>query len=436
MKIPPNARVISTGYTARKQFAPFHARKQRWSCLVTHPRAGKTVAAINDLVDGALRCTKPAPRFAYVAPFYSQAKDIAWGYLKQSTAPIPGAVANESELRVDIGDRRVRLYGADNYDRLRGIYLDGVVLDEYGDMDPRAWPEVIRPRLADRLGWAAFLGTAHGYNHFAELAEQAEANPDWFFLRLRASESGLLPAAELEDARQAMSEDQYLAEFECSFQAAIVGSIWGRELSQAEADGRICAVPHDPAIGVQTWWDLGVRNATSIWFTQDVGREVHVIDHCSVVGGGLPECAGELDKRRYRYIAHHAPHDARVRELGTGKSRIETAAALGIEFQIVPDIGIEDGIQAARLFFPKCWFDREKTAQGRDALASYHRAYDAKRKIFSALPVHDWASDDADAFRYLAVGHRFSTRRTTPDRPRRQLMEIGSSAPSNAWLGL
>lgn len=426
------ARKISTGYVAREQFRSFHARKQRWSCIVSHPRCGKTVASINDLIDAAARCDKPNPRFAYVAPYYSQAKDIAWSYLKQYTAVIPGATHNESELRVDIGDRRIRLYGADNYERLRGIYLDGVVLDEYGDMDPRAWPEVIRPRLADRGGWAAFIGTAHGYNHFAELWEQASDSPEWFSLMLRASETGILPKSELDDARHAMSEEQYLAEFECSFQAAIVGSIWGRELADAEADGRVCAVPHDPGNGVSTWWDLGVRNAMAIWFTQDAGREVNVIDHCEIVGGGLPEAAIELQRKPYRYVGHHAPHDAKVRELGTGKSRIETAAALGIKFDLVPDIGLEDGIQAARLFFSRCRFDRAKTARGRDALASYHRAYDARRKIYSAIPVHDWASDSADAWRYLAVGHRFAVSPRHVAQPRRY-MEAGSLGAS--WLG-
>ncbi len=399
---------VDTLYRPRPLFVPFHKRKQRWSCIVSHPRAGKTVAAINDLVDAALRCPLKAPRFAYVAPFYSQAKDVAWSFLKEYALAIPGTTKDESELRVDMpGDRRVRLYGADNYDRLRGIYLDGVVIDEYAEIDPRAWPEVIRPRLADRRGWGAFLGTAHGYDHFAELCEHAQDNPDWFFGRYRASETGILAADELADAAKAMSDDQYRAEFECDFNAAIVGSIWGRELAQAETEGRICSVPHDQSLGVETWWDLGVRNATAIWFTQNAGREVRVIDHCEVIDGGLPECASELDKRPYRYTAHHAPHDARVRELGTGRSRIETAASLGIKFELVPDIGVEDGIQAARLFFGRCWFDRVKTERGRVALAAYHRSYDARRKIYSAQPIHDWASDSADAWRYLAVGHKF-----------------------------
>ena len=157
----PRKRVsVALGYKPRPQFVPFHQREQRWACAVTHVRAGKTVSCIMDLVDASIRCKLPEPRFAYVAPYFAQAKDVAWTYLKRFTAPIPGAVPHEAELRVDLPNGgRVRLYGADNYNRMRGIYLDGVVLDEPADFHPAAWPEVIRPRLSDRNGWAAFIGT-------------------------------------------------------------------------------------------------------------------------------------------------------------------------------------------------------------------------------------------------------------------------------------
>ena len=434
MKIPPNARIVSTGYAPRKQFVPWHARRQRWSAIVSHPRCGKTVAAVNDLIDACLRCDKPSPRVAYVAPFFAQAKDVAWTYLKHFTAPIPGVRANESELYVNLpGDRRVRLYGADNYDRLRGIYLDAVVLDEYADMDPRAWPEVIRPRLADRLGWAAFIGTAHGRNHFAELFEEHTDDPAWFTLKLPASQTGILPPEELDDARLAMTEDQYLAEFECSFNAAIVGALYARELAACEAQGRICAVPYMPELSVDTWWDLGVRNATTVWFTQNVGREVHVIDYAEFVGDGLPEIVKSLRDRPYVYGNHNAPHDIRVQELGSGRTRIEIAAGLGVRFGIVPDVSVEDGIAAARVFLARCWFDRAKTARGREALLNYRRQFDAKRKVFSAQPLHDWASDAADAFRYLAVGHKSSPAHRPAPPPR----VIGvRTRQSTEWMGV
>lgn len=426
-------RTVETGYQARSLFAPLHARTQRWAVGVAHRRAGKTVACINDLIDGGLRCKLPEPRFAYVAPFFAQAKDVAWSYLKHYTAPIPAVSVNESELRVDLPNKgRVRLYGADNFERLRGIYLDGVVLDEYGDMDPRAWSEVIRPALADRSGWAIFIGTPRGLNHFAETWERAQSDPDWFPLRLRASETGLIPQVELDAARKVMSEDQYLAEFECSFQASVVGAYFGREMAEAEQAGRITRVPHQAEIGVDTWWDLGIDDAMAIWFTQTVGREIHVIDYYEGSGEGLPHYAGVLQERGYVYASHHAPHDIKVRELGSGKSRLETAAALGIRFDVVPDIGLADGIEAARSFIARCWFDRDKTQQGRLALTSYRKVWDEKRRVFQTRPLHDWASNGADAFRYLAVGHKFAKPQLAK-RPEQRIIYT-SPNPSNRWM--
>lgn len=420
---------INTGYICRPQFAPLHMRKQRWAVAVAHVRAGKTVACVNDLVDAALRCTLPNPRFAYMAPYFSQAKDVAWAYLKQYTSAIPGVQANESELRVDLpGGKRVRLYGADNYQRISGIYLDGVVLDEYGDMDPRAWKEVIRARLSDRNGWATFIGTPKGMNHFGELWESAQSDPDWFTLQLRASNTGILSASELADARKAMSDEDYQAQYECSFEASVVGAYYGKEM-QAAAQ-RITRVVYQPEMGVDTWWDLGVDDATSIWFTQTVGREIHVIDYYEASGEGFPHYAKVLQDRGYIYGTHNAPHDIQVRELGSGRSRLESAASLGIVFRIVPNIALIDGINAARSFLARCWFDRDKTVQGRLALTSYRKTWDEKRKVFASHPLHDWASNGADAFRYLAVGHKTTAPRINTGVPRRAHEPSG-----NAWMG-
>jgi hypothetical protein len=423
-------------YRPRPIFQPLHNRRQRWGVCVAHVRAGKTVACINDLIRAAIQCKHREPRFAYVAPYYSQAKDVAWSYLKYYTAPIPGRVVNESELRVDLPNGgRVRLYGSDNYERLSGIYLDGVILDEYGDMDPRAWKEVIRARLSDRTGWAMFIGTPKGMNHFGELWAEAQGDPEWFTLKLPASSTGLLPVAELDSARKAMSEEDYAAQYECSFEASVVGAYWGREMQQAETDGRISTVPYQPEIGVETWWDLGVADATAIWFTQTVGREVHVIDYYEATGEGLPHYARVLQAKPYVYAAHHAPHDIRVRELGSGRSRLETALSLGIRFEMVPDIGVQDGIDAARSFLARCWFDREATHQGRMALVSYRKLWDEKRKVFSNSPRHDWASHAADAWRYLAVGHKITVQRRASDEatPRRALT-MGSDQRLG-WMG-
>jgi phage terminase large subunit len=394
-------------YAPRPQFLPLHNRTTRWFIAVAHRRAGKTVADINELVIGSTRCRLPNPRFAYVAPQLNQAKDIAWTYLKDFTAFVPGRKVNESELWVELpGGARVRIYGADNPDRLRGLYLDGVVLDEFGDMDPTIWSQVIRPALSDRRGWACFIGTPKGKNAFHRLWVDSEADPDWTRLMLKASATGLLDAKELADARKAMSDDEYAQEYECSFEAAVRGAYFGRELNRAEEEGRIASVPHDPRLQVHTAWDLGIADSTVIWFLQTSGRETRVIDVLKGEGVGLDWYAKRLQERDWLWGHHYLPHDAAVRELGTGKSRLEVLAGLGIGGTLCPNMPVEDGVQAVRMLLPTCWFDKQKCKAGLEALRMYRREYDEKRQEFRTRPLHDWTSHYADAFRYFAVGHR------------------------------
>jgi phage terminase large subunit len=400
-----NALRVVIPYSPREAFSSFHERKQRWSATVAHRRAGKTVARINELIRGALTCPKSEPRFAYIAPFYAQAKDVAWSYLKQFGLVVPGASAHESELRVDFPNGgRVRLYGADNIDRIRGIYLDGVCLDEYGDMDPRVFPEVIRPTLSDRRGWADFIGTSKGRNHFCDLVEKAKADADWYCAILKASETGILPAEELADARRSMTEDQYNQEYECDFSAAIVGAYYGKEMNWLESEKRMGRVPYDPVVPVHTAWDLGIGDSTAIWFVQVVGKEVHVIDYYETSGEGLPHYVSLLRSKPYGYGEHFLPHDAEAKEMGTGKTRRETLSSLGVQGKVLAAQAVDDGINAVRLLLPKCWFDAEKCTRGIEALRQYRREYDDKLKAFKARPLHDWASHGADAFRYLAMG--------------------------------
>lgn len=400
-------------YSPRPQFLPFHNRTQRFSAIVAHRRAGKTVACVNDLIKAAILCPLENPRFAYIAPYFTQAKDIAWNYVKHYTQSIPGVETNESELRVDLPNGgRVRLYGAENYDRLRGIYLDGVVLDEPADIDPRAWPEVIRPALSDRKGWACFIGTPKGRNAFYEiwaggsdgLWKGAINDPEWFALMLKASETGILDATELADARKIMSADQYEQEYECSFQAAIQGAYYGREMTQAEAGKRICRVPWEPNLKTHTAWDLGVGDSTAIWFVQQLGQEIRVIDYYESSGVGLDHYAKVLGNKPYVYGEHILPHDVSVKEMSTGRSREETLRSLGIRPKIIPAQNVDDGINAARLLIPRCWFDADNCKRGIEALRQYRRHYDEKLKNYRSSPLHDWTSHAADAFRYLALG--------------------------------
>lgn len=398
---------IEIDYEPREQFRPFHERKQRFACIVAHRRAGKTVACVHDLQRGALRCELPRPRFAYLAPFLGQAKQVAWDYMRVAMAPLRQieASVHEGELRVDYPNGgQVRLFGADNADALRGIYLDGVVLDEYADMDPRVWSEVIRPALADRQGWAVFIGTPKGRGAFYQQWQRALADPSWFTMMLKASETGLIPEAELALARRDLSEEQYAQEFECSFEAAIVGAYYGKLMSQAEADGRIAGVPYDPAALVWTAWDLGIRDATAIWFAQMVGREIRIIDYYEASGVDLGHYVRELMGKPYVYAGHIVPHDARAKELGTGKSRVETLEQLGLKnITVAPGLRVEDGINAVRTFIPRCWFEAAKCARGVDALKLYRAEHDEKLQALKPRPVHDWTSHPADAFRYLAM---------------------------------
>lgn len=406
---------------------PFHLRRQRWAALVCHRRAGKTVASVNELLTRALASSKPDPRFAYLAPYYGQAKSIAWDYLKGYGDQVIRKVS-ESELSVEVlNGARIRLYGADNPDSLRGIYLDGCILDEYADMRPSIWGSVIRPALADRRGWACFIGTPKGHNAFYEIHEQAKASIEWYSLVLKASETGIIPASELEDARKTMTADQVAQKFECSFEAAIQGAIYAKELAAAREAQRIGRVPYDPVLPVHTAWDLGVGDATAIWFIQLLGQEARLIDYYEASGEGLPHYARILQERCYVYGRHIAPHDIAVRELGSGRSRIEVAQSLGIKFETAPNVPLEDGIHASRLWMARCWFDETKCKAGLEALQHYRWDYNEKMGEFKPRPIHNFASHAADAFRYAPLALK-----DKPQKVKREARE--NYAGPGAWM--
>ena len=397
-------------YLPRQQFRAYHDRQARFSKIVAHRRFGKTVGCINDMIRKALenRRTTPPPRYAYVAPTYQQAKDVAWGYLKHYTADIPGMAYSESELWCELPNgARIRLYGADNYDRMRGLYLDGVTIDEPAQIDPRAWPTVIRPALSDYQGWATFIGTPAGRDWFYSVgrADDGEPDPDWLHFTLKASATGILPEEELESARRMLTPEQYAQEYECSFDAAVIGAYYGREMMLAEEEGRITGVPYEPTAQVWTAWDLGVGDSTAIWWCQLVGREIHILDYYEASGVGIDHYVREVQRRSYSYAGHIVPHDAQARELGTGKTRIEMMQSLGMkDIRVCPMHSIEDGINGTRSILAKCWWDRNKAHKGIECLKMYRAEWDEKRGGLKPKPVHDWASHGADAFRYLAMG--------------------------------
>jgi hypothetical protein len=380
---------------------------------VAHRRAGKTVACINDLIKRAFTDNKQIGRYAYIAPYHSQAKSIAWDYLLRYTADVR-TQANASELWVELlNGARIRLFGADNPDALRGLYLDGVILDEYADMRPRVWGEIIRPLLADREGWAVFIGTPKGHNAFYEIFKTSQVSSSWYSASIKASESGLLPKSELEDAARGMSEDQYEQEFECSFEAAILGAYYGKELKFAEH--RITDVPYDPESPVYTAWDLGYHDDTAIWFYQVITGEIHLIDYFSGSGLSVSDYAKAVLDKPYKYEKHWLPHDARAKTLASnGKSIIEQLSEhLGMnKLDIVPSLSVQDGIQAARAAFYRMWFDREKTGEAVELLKQYQREWDDDKKAFRDKPRHDFTSHCADAFRMMAVAWQEKTQKT------------------------
>lgn len=401
-------------YRPRPQSVAYHDRTERWACTVAHRRFGKTVREINELVKKAVTCDKVAPRFAYLAPYYGQAKAIAWDYLKHYSRPLLAKAPMESELSVDlVNGARIRLFGADNPDALRGLYLDGVVLDEYGDMRPSVWGEIIRPLLTDRQGWASFIGTPKGKNHFHALAELAKADGSWFYQQLRASETGIVQADELEDARKQMTPEQFAQEFECAFDVPALGAIYAKELAEARTDHRICSVPVDRAALVHTAWDLGVGDDTCIWFWQSVGKEIRLIDYYANRGEPVTHYLSVVRSKGYDYGSHYVPHDAEARERWSATTMTQVAGEQGFRMEVLPREDVEQGINAARMLFNRCWFDEAKCRDGLDALMNYRREYAEKLGQFKPTPLHDWASHGADAFRYLAMSVEKATNRPT-----------------------
>lgn len=412
---------ISTGYVPRSLQAPLHGRLKRFNVIVCHRRWGKTVFSVNEMIDQAFRNERQDPQYAYIAPTYGQAERIVWDMVKRYTKDIPGVVYNESKLTCTIprphkGDRiKIMLLGAENPDSIRGIYLDGCILDEYAVMNPVVWGEVVRPALADRTGWAIFIGTPAGQNNFYEqfrTAQRLGKEGGWYWVVHKASTSGVLPIEEIEALRAEMSEDQFEQEMECSFTAALKGAYWAKLVNDAESEKRVCSVPHDPALLVDTFWDLGVNDTTCIWFVQQFRNEVRVIDYLEMSGEGLEYYAkalkgsgpGSSHRDKYDYREHHWPHDGAARELGTGKSRVETMQGLlGKRPVVNKKFDVADGIHAGRNLIKQAWFDEKKTARGLDSLKNYQRIWDAKNQLFQDKPLHNWASNGADAWRLAGM---------------------------------
>jgi phage terminase large subunit len=396
-------------YIPRDQFLAFHTREQRWACLVVHRRGGKTVACVNEATTRAVYTQKENARFAYIAPFYRQAKDVAWQYLKQFAEPFITKV-RESELRVELFNGAwITLYGADNPDALRGLYFDGVVLDEYGDCRPSLWGTVVLPTLADRKGWAVFIGTPKGKNHFYDVYRRAQVEDNWFCMTLPASVSGILDDEELTEMQAQMTESAYRQELECDFDAAVLGTYYADIVQGLEISGSITtdSALYDPREKVHVSSDLGFTDSTALWFWQETRSGYKIIDYYENQMQPLRHYLEHLDSLPYTYDTIWLPHDAKAKTFQTGRSTVEQVVGhykgSDVSLKIVPKLDVQDGIDAVRLILPTCEFNQIKCYTGIEALRAYRRSWDEVKKVYSDKPVHDWASDGSDAFRYFAL---------------------------------
>lgn len=377
----------------------------RFGVFICHRRFGKTVCAVNHLIVSNFKIKKIEPRVGYIAPTYKRAKAIAWDYSKRYSSRIPGHKVNESELRIDYPNGgRLRLFGVDYPEALKGIYLDLVVLDEFDEMEEKVFTEVIRPALADRHGKCFMSGTPKGKRNLWKFSQLK--GDDWFHKTYRASETKIIDDQELISLHESMSEDEYLQEMECNFSAAIAGAFWRKEMAECRDSGRITDVPHQPQLPVDTFWDLGrgVENTMVVWFAQRVQDEVRFIDHYEISGEGFPHFVKVLSDKGYKYGMHYAPHDIQVHELGTNKTRLEQAAELGLRFTTVPRVQSKaDSIEAARKLIKASWFDKTKCAKGLNHLEQYRREWDEVGGVWHSSPLHDVHSNSADAFQQAAM---------------------------------
>jgi hypothetical protein len=419
--------VIDTGYVPRQWQRRFHtlAHNKRFGVIVVHRRGGKTVSVINEILDRLLHCTLKNPQGAYVAPTYGQAKKIAWVYLKDYAQSLPGYIANEAELKVRFqaphgnGFCTIHLLGADNADSLRGMYFDVIALDEYQDLGPDVFSLVVRPALADRQGSCFFIGTPKGVNDFKEKYEFALKNPNWFTFMLKASDSKLIPQHELDEIRAEIGDEAYMQEFECSFAGANTGAYFAKYINDLRDKKKIRSVPYDPALLVDTFWDLGMSDTTTIWFRQQHQMEYRYIDYYEMSGQGIDHYVKVLKDKGYVYGRHVLPHDVKVRDLSTGRSRLEAFQSLGIRVEVQSKFSPEDRISASRLILPLSYFDEAKCRKGLEALEAYSRKWDAKNKIWQDTPLHNWASHAADSFGYSAMDSRDTNKYRNQELPTR-----------------
>lgn len=441
-----------TVITLPNDWRPRAYQRPLWSYLegggrrgvaIWHRRAGKDDLCLHWT---AVSAFQRVGSYWHMLPEAKQARKAIWDAVNPSTGQrridtafpaVVRAATRDTDMFIRFKNGSTwQAVGSDNFNSLVGAPPVGIVFSEWALANPAAWG-YLRPILEENGGWALFITTSRGDNHAKQQYDMALREPDWFAQVLPATDTDVFEAGQLERIRREMigeygttvGDALFQQEYLCSFQAAIIGSYYGEQLQQAENEGRLTRVPHDPGVQVHTAWDLGISDHTVIWFYQTAGREVHLIDYHAANGKPLEYFARVLQEKPYLYGHHTLPHDVQVRELGTGRSRLETLAALGIQVRIVPNLPVEDGINAARRILPRCWIDRERCAEGLRALQNYRTEWDDKHKVFQAQPLHDWASHGADAFRYLALSLE------EQKVPRDKKKSAGAHLGAGGWMG-
>ena len=422
-----------------KYMAP--KKKGQRAVCVWHRRCGKDLVGVN-LV--AYKAMQRVGTYWHMLPTYKQGRSIVWNGMTgdgvKFTDFIPNSLVasrNATEMRITMKNGSIyQVVGTDNIDSLVGTNPVGVILSEYSLHDPAAW-DYVRPILAENGGWALFLYTARGKNHGYTLLKRNQKNPKWFTEVLVAGDKGTkkengLPVVsdqDIQDERDSgMPEELIQQEFYCSFDAPMFGAYYSNQMAAADKAGRITKVLHEPKLPVDTYWDLGVGDETVIWFVQDNRGELRVIDCYAASGEGLRHYIkvlrgnweGHEHMGDYTYRNHYAPHDIEVRDLSTGEKRKDTARKLGLKFKVVQRHGVEERIDATRNIIGRCWFDEDKCERGIEALRSYRKEWDDKRKTFRDNPLHDWASHYADSFGLLPMTVKRSGF-SEPKRPRQMI---------------
>src|SRR3990167_1288124 len=400
--------------------------------IIWHRRAGKDKTCLNATIREMFR---RVGAYYYFFPTYEWGKKVIWDGMDKDGLPFlshfpPETIAdtNEQEMKVTLSNGSLfRVIGTDNIQKVRGTNPVGCVFSEYSHHNPRAW-DVVRPILNENKGWAIFNYTPFGKNHGWEMSRMAQSNPDWFyqFLTIKDTrdedDNPIITEEDIQKERDAgMPEELIQQEFYCSFMGSMTGAYYGQMMNRLREKGQVTSVQWEPSLPIDTWWDLGVSDSTAIWFTQRAkySNEVRVIDCYSNSGEGLLHYIKHLQEKPYIYGRHYAPHDIAVRELSSGQSRLEVARSLGIRFEVVPKLSVEDRIDAVRRTLSRCWFDALNCKEGVDALENYHKEWDDKKRQYKTNPCHDWTSNYADAFRYMATGMKNNNYSEVDTRQRR-----------------